>query len=48
VLSPSDLGINATAFAPSRDASGAVTLQISTQQLPASRVQGYRVFAFYP
>jgi hypothetical protein len=48
VLSPIDLGIDGNAFAPAREAAGSVTLQISTQQLPASRVQGYRVFAFYP
>jgi predicted Zn finger-like uncharacterized protein len=48
VLSPADLGSNLTALAPSQDMAGSLTLQIDTAQLAGSRIQGYRVLAFYP
>ncbi len=48
VLSPADLGSSLSALAPSQDMPGSVTLQIDTTQLAASRIQGYRVLAFYP
>jgi predicted Zn finger-like uncharacterized protein len=48
VLTPADLGISATTLAPSQDAMGSATVQISTRALGDSRIQGYRVLAFYP
>ena len=48
VLTPADLGIAATTLAPSQDAMGSATVQISTRALGDSRIQGYRVLAFYP
>ena len=48
VLSPADLGSSLSALAPSQDMPGSVTLQIDTTQLAGSRIQGYRVLAFYP
>ena len=48
VLTPADLGIAATTLAPSLDAMGSATVQISTRALGDSRIQGYRVLAFYP
>lgn len=48
VLSPSDLGSSLSVLAPSQDVAGSLTLQIDTAQLAGSRIQGYRVLAFYP
>ena len=48
VLSPADLGSSLSALAPSQEMLGSVTLQIDTTQLAGSRIQGYRVLAFYP
>lgn len=48
VLTPADLGISAATLAPSQDAMGSATVQISTRALGDSRIQGYRVLAFYP
>lgn len=48
VLSPADLGSNLTALAPAQDMAGSLTLQIDTAQLAGSKIQGYRVLAFYP
>jgi predicted Zn finger-like uncharacterized protein len=48
VLSPAELGLSAERLAPAQDLVGQVTLQVDTLQLPGSRVQGYRVLAFYP
>jgi predicted Zn finger-like uncharacterized protein len=48
VLSPADLGSSLIALAPAQDMAGRLTLQIDTLQLAGSRIQGYRVFAFYP
>ena len=48
VLSPADLGMSLAALAPSQDSAGSLTLQVDTAQLSGSRVQGYRVLAFYP
>ena len=48
VLSPADLGMSLAALAPSQDSAGSLTLQVDTAQLSGSKVQGYRVLAFYP
>ena len=48
VLTPADLGISAATLAPSQDAMGSATVQISIRALGDSRIQGYRVLAFYP
>jgi predicted Zn finger-like uncharacterized protein len=48
VLSPADLGSSLTALAPAQDMAGSLTLQIDTAQLAGSKIQGYRVLAFYP
>ncbi|MBS7806625.1 zinc-ribbon and DUF3426 domain-containing protein [Variovorax sp. PCZ-1] len=48
VLSPADLGSSLTALAPAQDMAGSLTLQIETAQLAGSKIQGYRVLAFYP
>jgi predicted Zn finger-like uncharacterized protein len=48
VLSPADLGMSLTALAPSQISAGSLTLQVDTAQLAGSKVQGYRVLAFYP
>ncbi len=48
VLSPADLGMSTAALAPSQDNAGSLTLQVDTAQLSGSKVQGYRVLAFYP
>ncbi|NJS36151.1 MAG: DUF3426 domain-containing protein [Brachymonas sp.] len=48
VLSPADLGAVLDTLAPSQEFAGSLTLQISTAQLAGSRINGYRVLAFYP
>jgi predicted Zn finger-like uncharacterized protein len=48
VLSPADLGSSLAALAPAQDMAGSLTLQIDTAQLAGSKIQGYRVLAFYP
>lgn len=48
ILTPADLGIALATLAPGQDASGSTTLQVSTSAIPGSRIQGYRVLAFYP
>jgi hypothetical protein len=48
VLSPADLGTNLSALAPAQDMAGSTTLQIDMAQLAGSKIQGYRVLAFYP
>ncbi len=48
VLSPADLGSSLQALSPSQDMAGSLTLQIDSAQLAGSRINGYRVLAFYP
>jgi hypothetical protein len=48
VLSPADLGSSLQTLAPAQDMAGSLTLQIDTAQLAGSKIQGYRVLAFYP
>lgn len=48
VLSPADLGSSLIELAPAQEMAGSVTLQIDTAQLAGSKIQGYRVLAFYP
>jgi predicted Zn finger-like uncharacterized protein len=48
VLSPADLGTSLSALAPAQDMAGSTTLQIDMAQLAGSKIQGYRVLAFYP
>ncbi len=48
VLSPADLGSARDHLMPSQDMASQITLQIDTAQLAGSRIQGYRVLAFYP
>jgi hypothetical protein len=48
VLSPADLGVSLDRLTPAQDIAGQTTLQVDTIQLAGSRVQGYRVVAFYP
>jgi predicted Zn finger-like uncharacterized protein len=48
VLSPAELGLSIESLSPAQDIAGQVTLQVDTLQLAGSRVQGYRILAFYP
>lgn len=48
VLSPADLGAKLDRIQPAQEMVGHLTLQISTSQLAGSRINGYRVLAFYP
>jgi predicted Zn finger-like uncharacterized protein len=48
VLSPADLGASLDRLQPAQELAGTLTLQIPTSQLAGSRINGYRVLAFYP
>lgn len=48
VLSPADIGMADQAIASGKDMAGSLTLQVDTAQLAGSRINGYRVLAFYP
>ena len=48
VLSPADLGASLDRLQPAQEMAGTLTLQIPTSQLAGSRINGYRVLAFYP
>ncbi len=48
VLSPADLGAGLERLMPAQEMAGSLTLQISPAQLAGSRINGYRVLAFYP
>ena len=48
VLSPADLGASLDRLQPAQELAGTLTLQIPTAQLAGSRINGYRVLAFYP
>jgi predicted Zn finger-like uncharacterized protein len=48
VLSPADLGSSLERLMPAQEMVGRLTLQIPSTQLAGSRINGYRVLAFYP
>ncbi len=48
VLSPADLNSSLERLMPVQEMTGSLALQIPTAQLAGSRINGYRVLAFYP
>ncbi len=48
VLSPADLNTSIERLMPAQEMQGSLALQVPTAQLAGSRINGYRVLAFYP